>query len=198
MAAGVDKDARMIDGLGDLGFGFIEIGTLTPRPQPGNPKPRLFRLRRDEALINRMGFNNEGVERAGERLARRKSKVVVGGNIGKNKGTPNESAIDDYLKCFDARHAYVDYFVLNVSSPNTPGLRALQEKEPLEQLLRVVKSRSESLASPKPVLLKIAPDLTDGQLDDIVDLLKGTGIDGVIATNTTISREGLETPDDEV
>ncbi len=198
MAAGFDKDARMIDGLGDLGFGFIEIGTLTPRPQPGNPKPRLFRLRRDEALINRMGFNNEGVERAVERLARRKSKVVVGGNIGKNKDTPNESAIDDYLKCFDALHAYVDYFVLNVSSPNTPGLRALQEKEPLEQLLRVVKSRSESLASPKPVLLKIAPDLTDGQLDDIVDLLKGTGIDGVIATNTTISREGLETPDDEV
>jgi len=198
LAAGFDKDARMIDALADLGFGFVEIGTITPKPQPGNPKPRLFRLRRDEALINRMGFNNEGVERAVHRLRRRKSRAIVGGNIGKNKVTPNSSAIDDYIACLDALYDHVDYFVLNVSSPNTPGLRELQEKEPLEQLLRSVKTRIATKAVQKPVLLKIAPDLTEGQLDDIVVMLQSTGMDGVIATNTTISREGLLTPADEV
>lgn len=198
LAAGFDKDARMVDPLADLGFGFVEIGTLTPKAQAGNPKPRLFRLRRDQALINRMGFNNEGVDAAVERLRQRKSTVIVGGNIGKNKATPNDEATEDYLACFEALYEHVDYFVLNVSSPNTPGLRELQEKEPLEQLLRTIKERSLSKPMPKPVLLKIAPDLTDGQLDDIISMLKSTGVDGVIATNTTVSRDGLLTADAEV
>lgn len=193
LAAGFDKDARLIDELGALGFGFIEIGTLTPKPQPGNDKPRLFRLPKDRALINRMGFNNQGVEKAVQRLRSRRSKVIVGGNIGKNKVTANEDAINDYTSCFNALHPYVDYFVVNVSSPNTPGLRALQEKEPLRQLLASVKQLSQSKAKPKPVLLKIAPDLTAEQIDDVVEILKSTGTDGVIATNTTISRNGLAT-----
>jgi dihydroorotate dehydrogenase len=181
-----------------LGFGFIEIGTLTPKPQEGNPQPRLFRLQQDEALINRMGFNNGGVLEAVERLKKRKSDVIVGGNIGKNKVTPNENAVDDYLICLEALHPYVDYFVVNVSSPNTPNLRDLQEKEPLKQLLQAVKSANDQKPNPKPILLKIAPDLTDGQLDDIVEIVRQTGIDGVIATNTTIDRSGLHTPKSEV
>lgn len=193
LAAGFDKDAKLIDELASLGFGFIEIGTLTPKGQPGNEKPRLFRLPKDGALINRMGFNNEGVERAVERLKKRSSSVIVGGNIGKNKVTPNENAFDDYGACVDALHPYVDYFVVNVSSPNTPGLRELQEKEPLQKLLTHVKQLSQQKPKPKPVLLKIAPDLSIGQLDDIVEILQSTKIDGVIATNTTISREGLST-----
>lgn len=193
LAAGLDKDAGYIDELSALGFGFIEIGTVTPKPQPGNDKPRLFRLRADEALINRMGFNNKGASHAAERLSRRRSKVVVGGNIGKNKATPNEDAIGEYESCFEALYPYVDYFVVNVSSPNTPGLRELQEKEPLKKLLLAMKMRSNSKPKPKPVLLKIAPDLTLTQLDDIVDILREAGTDGVIATNTTISREGLLT-----
>lgn len=191
LAAGFDKDAKLIDELACFGFGFIEIGTLTPKPQPGNDKPRLFRLPADQALINRMGFNNEGVEAAVERLKKRKSNVIVGGNIGKNKVTPNENALDDYAFCMDALYPVVDYFVVNVSSPNTLGLRELQEKEPLRKLLSFVKSRMVANLKPKPVLLKIAPDLTVEQLDDVIEILKETKTDGVIATNTTISRDGL-------
>ena len=195
LAAGLDKDARVIDEMASLGFGFIEIGTLTPRPQPGNDKPRLFRLTQDHALINRMGFNNEGVEAAVARLKKRKSRVIVGGNIGKNKTTANEDALQDYVACFHALDSYVDYFVINVSSPNTPGLRELQEKEPLERLLSTIKALSLKSEKPKPVLLKIAPDLTWHQLDDVVEILLTTKTDGVIATNTTVSRADLKTPD---
>jgi dihydroorotate dehydrogenase len=194
LAAGFDKDAKLIDELACFGFGFIEIGTLTPKPQPGNDKPRLFRLPEDQGIINRMGFNNEGVSAAVERLKKRKSSVIVGGNIGKNKITPNEQALDDYAYCIDALYPVVDYFVVNVSSPNTPGLRELQEKEPLRKLLVFVKSRMQSKLKAKPILLKIAPDLTVEQLDDVIEILKETNMDGVIATNTTISREGLTTP----
>lgn len=198
LAAGFDKDAKLIDEMAMLGFGFIEIGTLTPKPQEGNPQPRLFRLPQDEALINRMGFNNGGVADAVERLKKRKSNVIVGGNIGKNKVTPNEHAVDDYLFCLEALHPYVDYFVINVSSPNTPNLRDLQEKEPLKQLLSAVKSANDQKSKPKPILLKIAPDLTDGQLDDIIEIVQETQIDGVIATNTTIDRSKLSTSAAEV
>jgi dihydroorotate dehydrogenase len=191
LAAGFDKNAVLIDELACLGFGFIEIGTLTPKPQPGNPKPRLFRLPEDGALINRMGFNNDGVLVAVEKLKKRKSSVIVGGNIGKNKDTPNELAIDDYTYAFEVLYENVDYFVVNVSSPNTPGLRALQEKEPLTHLLSYIKKLSLSRRNPKPVLLKIAPDLTEEQLNDIVEILQSTKTDGVIATNTTITRNGL-------
>src|SRR6478609_6899167 len=198
LAAGLDKDAKAYNELAALGFGFIEIGTLTPKPQPGNDKPRLFRLPNDAAIINRMGFNNKGVLEAVEHLKKRKSKVIVGGNIGKNKVTPNEKAFEDYNYCFEALYPYVDYFVVNVSSPNTPGLRELQEKEPLKKLLNQVKALSDAKEKPKPVLLKIAPDLTQTQLDDIIEILKETKTDGVIATNTTISREGLQTSKEEV
>ncbi|MDN4164285.1 quinone-dependent dihydroorotate dehydrogenase [Cytophagales bacterium LB-30] len=198
LAAGFDKDAKLVDELAGLGFGFIEIGTLTPKAQPGNEQPRLFRLPADQGLINRMGFNNGGVEEAVARLRQRKSKVLIGGNIGKNKVTENEQAYTDYEKCFDALYPVVDYFVVNVSSPNTPNLRALQEKEPLKQLLLAVQERNAATAAPKPVLLKIAPDLTPEQLDDIIDIVKVTQIAGVIATNTTISRAGLDTPESEL
>ena len=191
LAAGLDKDAKLIDELSCFGFGFIEIGTLTPKAQPGNDKPRLFRLPSDSAIINRMGFNNQGVEAAVEKLRKRKSNVIVGGNIGKNKMTPNESAENDYSYCFNALYPYVDYFVVNVSSPNTPNLRELQEKGPLKKLMASVKSLSLSKVKPKPVLLKIAPDLNENQLNDIIEILRETQTDGVIATNTTISREGL-------
>lgn len=198
LAAGFDKDAKLIDEMAMLGFGFIEIGTLTPKPQAGNPQPRLFRLPEDEALINRMGFNNGGVLEAVERLKNRKSNVIIGGNIGKNKVTPNENAVDDYLFCLEALHDYVDYFVVNVSSPNTPNLRDLQEKEPLKALLTAVKQANDLKEKPKPILLKIAPDLTDGQLDDIVEIVLDTKIAGLIATNTTIDRSGLSTSKEEV
>jgi dihydroorotate dehydrogenase len=198
LAAGLDKNAEMIDELASLGFGFIEIGTLTPKAQEGNPQPRLFRLPTDSALINRMGFNNDGVEEAIERLKKRKSKVMVGGNIGKNKITPNEDAPQDYLACFEALYPYVDYFVVNVSSPNTPNLRALQEREPLENLLNVLQKQNFALPAPKPVLLKIAPDLTYEQLDEIIEVVKNTKLAGVIATNTTIGRENLQTPSEQV
>ena len=198
LAAGFDKDAILIDELASFGFGFIEIGTLTPKPQSGNDKPRLFRLPEDKAIINRMGFNNKGVDAAVERLKKRKSDVIVGGNIGKNKTTPNENAFEDYKICFDALYPYVDYFVVNVSSPNTPDLRKLQEKEPLKKLLSHVKALSLAKQKPKPVLLKIAPDLSESQLIDIVEILLETKTDGVIATNTTISREGLSTANDEI
>ena len=193
LAAGFDKDAKLINELTCFGFSFIEIGTLTPKPQPGNEKPRLFRLPEDNALVNRMGFNNGGVQEAVERLKKLNSKVIIGGNIGKNKLTPNENAFDDYRICFEALYPYVDYFVVNVSSPNTPGLRELQEKEPLRKLLAGVKQLSLNKSKPKPILLKIAPDLTETQLSDIVTILLETKTDGVIATNTTVSRQGLAT-----
>jgi dihydroorotate dehydrogenase len=198
LAAGFDKDALLIDELASFGFGFIEIGTLTPKPQPGNDKPRLFRLPKDQALINRMGFNNRGVDAAVSRLSKRKSNVIVGGNIGKNKVTPNEKADEDYAYCFEALYPYVDYFVVNVSSPNTPGLRELQEKEPLKKLLNEVKALNGKKEKAKPVLLKIAPDLNEAQLNDVVEILLETKTDGVIATNTTISREGLSTDKEQV
>lgn len=188
----------MVDELEALGFGFIEIGTVTPRPQPGNEKPRLFRLKKDRALINRMGFNNKGAAVAAAKLRNRKSKILVGGNIGKNKDTPNEEALNDYLLCFNELFDVVDYFVVNVSSPNTPGLRDLQEKGPLTNILRELNGKNKSRNNPKPIFLKIAPDLTFSQLDDIVDIVTDTGIAGVIATNTTVSREGLKTPKEEV
>ena len=193
LAAGFDKDAEMIDLLEPFGFGSIEIGTLTPKPQPGNEKPRLFRLKKDKALINRMGFNNEGVSKAVSRLKQRKSKIIVGGNIGKNKVTDNDMAIGDYEYTFEALFAVVDYFVVNVSSPNTPNLRDLQEKEPLTKLLNRLQERNNEKETRKPILLKIAPDLSDSQLQDIVEIVQETKIDGIIATNTTISRQGLKT-----
>ncbi len=235
LAAGMDKDAKHVDALARIGFGFVEVGTLTPVAQPGNERPRLFRLKADHALINRMGFNNGGVQAAVERLRKRTPGIVVGGNIGKNKVTPNEQAINDYVKCFEALHPVVDYFVVNVSSPNTPGLRALQEKGPLLEILQELKHRADEHAvngdkslvnspasshqspttihhspftihhspitihqSPKPILLKIAPDLTDEQLEDIVAVVKESGIAGVVATTTTISRAGLKMPKAEV
>ncbi len=191
LAAGFDKDAKLFNELNNFGFGFIEIGTLTPKPQNGNPKKRLFRLKEDSAIINRMGFNNGGVELAVERLKKNKG-VLIGGNIGKNKLTPNENAVDDYRICFNALFEYVDYFVVNVSSPNTPNLRALQDKEPLTHLLKDLQTQNAHKQKSKPILLKIAPDLTNEQLLDIIDIVRETEIDGVIATNTTISREGLQ------
>ncbi|MGS2761360.1 quinone-dependent dihydroorotate dehydrogenase [Sinomicrobium sp. M5D2P9] len=193
LAAGFDKDAKLFNELSGFGFGFIEIGTLTPKPQPGNPPKRLFRLRSDSAIVNRMGFNNGGVEEAVKRLKKNKG-VLVGGNIGKNKVTPNEDAAEDYRICFEALYDYVDYFVVNVSSPNTPNLRALQDKEPLKKLLAGLQNHKLQATGKKPVLLKIAPDLTEDQLRDIVHIVEETGIAGVIATNTTISREGLKSP----
>ncbi len=191
IAAGFDKDAMLIDPLADMGFGFVEIGTVTPRPQVGNPQPRLFRLPADQGLINRMGFNNRGMEAAAERLKKRKSSVIIGGNIGKNKITPNHQAVEDYIKCFDQLFPWVDYFVVNVSSPNTPGLRELQEKEPLLHLLNALQDRNGRQEHPKPILLKIAPDLTHGQLDDIIEIVQSSGTAGIVATNTTVERSGL-------
>lgn len=190
LAAGFDKDAKLFGELSNFGFGFIEIGTLTPKAQPGNPKKRLFRLKEDSAIINRMGFNNGGVEEAVLRLKKNKG-VLIGGNIGKNKVTPNENAVDDYKICFNALFDYVDYFVVNVSSPNTPNLRALQDKEPLTNLLKDLQNENSNRNKKKPILLKIAPDLTNEQLLDIIDIVSETKIDGIIATNTTISRDGL-------
>lgn len=191
LAAGFDKNAVLYDELSNLGFGFIEIGTVTPKPQDGNPKKRLFRLKQDSAIINRMGFNNAGVDEAVLKLKKNKN-VLIGGNIGKNKVTPNENAVDDYIICFEKLFDYVDYFVVNVSSPNTPNLRELQEKEPLTKLLQVLQDLNSKKQKPKPILLKIAPDLTNEQLLDIIDIVNETKIAGVIATNTTISREGLQ------
>ena len=194
LAAGFDKDAKLYNELSNFGFGFVEIGTLTPKPQAGNPKKRLFRLKQDEAIINRMGFNNGGVHEAVERLKKNKG-VLIGGNIGKNKVTPNEEAVEDYKICFEALFPHVDYFVVNVSSPNTPNLRALQDKEPLTKLLTTLQEMNKAKAAPKPILLKIAPDLTNEQLEDIIEIVSDTKIAGVIATNTTISREGLQSAD---
>ena len=191
LAAGFDKDAKLYKELSNFGFGFIEIGTVTPKPQDGNPKKRLFRLKEDSAIINRMGFNNGGVIAAAQRLKTNKN-ILIGGNIGKNKLTPNENAIDDYTICFNELYPYVDYFAVNVSSPNTPNLRELQEKEPLTKLLLTLQELNATKPKVKPIILKIAPDLTNEQLLDIIDIVNQTKIAGVIATNTTISRENLK------
>lgn len=195
LAAGFDKNGQLFNELEYVGFGFIEVGTVTPEPQEGNPKKRLFRLTEDEAIINRMGFNNEGIEELVKQLKKRKTDLLIGGNIGKNKVTHNEKAVDDYVKCFNALYQYVDYFVVNVSSPNTPNLRALQDKKPLTELLNTLKELNKSKEIQRPILLKIAPDLTNEQLDDIIEIVKTTKIDGVIATNTTIDRSNLKTKD---
>ena len=203
LGAGFDKNAEYLRELDTLGFGFIEIGTVTPRPQPGNDKPRVFRLVKDKALINRMGFNNEGVNTAAERLkkwrrqtanGKQRFPMLVGGNIGKNKITPNEEAWKDYEICFTALHPYVDFFVVNVSSPNTPGLRALQEKSSLQKILTHLQNLNKALEIQKPILLKIAPDLEWEQIDDVIDLAKEINLDGLVATNTTVSRKQLQTP----
>lgn len=199
MAAGFDKNARYFDVLHLLGFGYVEIGTVTPKPQDGNPSPRLFRLKKDEALINRMGFNNEGVDAVVERLKRgRLPSLVLGGNIGKNKVTPNENAVDDYVICFEKLHPYVDYFVVNVSSPNTPGLRELQEKEALSKILNALVKLNNDFETQKPIFLKIAPDLTWPQIDEVIEIVEETGIAGLITNNTTIDRSDLKTTDAEL
>jgi len=201
LGAGFDKNARYLSELETLGFGFVEIGTVTPKPQDGNPRPRLFRLKQDGALINRMGFNNDGVEVVAKRLKAwcerstvnaQRSTFLIGGNIGKNKATPNEEAWKDYEICFTALHPYVDFFVVNVSSPNTPGLRELQDKEPLKKILTHLQRLNKSAAAQKPILLKIAPDLTWSQIDDVLALAEEINLDGLVATNTTISKEGLQ------
>ena len=203
LGAGFDKNAKYLRELETLGFGFVEIGTVTPLPQEGNPMPRLFRLPKDKALINRMGFNNDGVKIIAERLKNWKnrqshsrltthhSRLIVGGNIGKNKSTPNEEAWKDYATCFNELHAYVDYFVVNVSSPNTPGLRELQEKGSLKRILLHLLMINNGKARSKPVLLKIAPDLSNEQIDDVIDLALEIKLDGIVAANTTIRRDGL-------
>ena len=191
LAAGFDKNAQLYEELTSFGFGFIEIGTVTPKPQSGNPKKRLFRLVEDSAIINRMGFNNVGVEEVIENLKKNKS-TLIGGNIGKNKITPNYLAIDDYVTSFNMLFDFVDYFVVNVSSPNTPNLRDLQEKEPLTKLINSLISINRNKTKPKPILLKIAPDLNNNQLLDIISIVKDTGLDGIIATNTTINRNNLK------
>ncbi|GAB6933347.1 quinone-dependent dihydroorotate dehydrogenase [Calditerricola satsumensis] len=196
LAAGFDKNAAVFPALAALGFGFVEVGTLTPRPQPGNPRPRLFRLPEDEAVINRMGFNNRGAEAAARSLARHARTVPIGVNIGKNKDTPNEAAVDDYRRCLRALYAHGDYFVVNVSSPNTPGLRALQHAEALARLLEGVLDEARALARetgapPKPILVKLAPDLDDGLMREIARAALDQGVAGFVATNTTVDRSGL-------
>ncbi len=207
LGAGFDKNAKYLRELEALGFGFVEIGTVTPKPQAGNDKPRLFRLAKDKALINRMGFNNEGVEAVVERLKAwqhnykpqtKNHKLLIGGNIGKNKVTPNEEAWKDYEICFEALHPYVDFFVVNVSSPNTPGLRELQEKDALKKILTHLQNLNKTKALQKPILLKVAPDLTHTQIDDVLELAAEINLDGLVATNTTISREGLQTSREEL
>jgi dihydroorotate dehydrogenase len=206
LGAGFDKNALYLRELEALGFGFVEIGTVTPKAQPGNDKPRLFRLPADKALINRMGFNNEGLTTIQQRLHKWNNsqpqtpnpKLIIGGNIGKNKLTPNEDAWKDYSICFDGLFEQVDYFVVNVSSPNTPGLRELQEKDSLKKILSQLQNQNQGKAKPKPLLLKIAPDLTREQLDDIVALSFEVELNGLVATNTTISRAQLQTPNSQL
>lgn len=207
LAAGFDKNARYLNELEALGFGFVEIGTVTPKPQDGNEKPRLFRLPKDKALINRMGFNNDGVKTVAKRLKewkalndsrRPQQRLIIGGNIGKNKVTPNEDAWKDYEICFRELFAWVDYFVVNVSSPNTPGLRELQEKDSLQKILSHLQTINRQQPLPKPILLKIAPDLTKEQIDDVIDLAVEIKLDGLVASNTTISRTNLATSESEL
>jgi dihydroorotate dehydrogenase len=201
LGAGFDKNAKYLKELGSLGFGFVEIGTVTPLPQKGNDTPRLFRLPKDRALINRMGFNNDGCDQVADRLKKWKegqqkttgSRLIIGGNIGKNKTTANEDAWMDYIKCFTSLHAYVDYFVVNVSSPNTPGLRELQEKESLRKILVNLQQINATLSEKRPLLLKISPDLSTDQLNDVIDIANEIQLDGLVATNTTLSRAELQT-----
>ncbi|GAB4204751.1 MAG: quinone-dependent dihydroorotate dehydrogenase [Bacteroidia bacterium] len=195
LAAGLDKNAQYFESLAACGFDFIEVGTVTPKPQPGNPKPRLFRLIKDQAIINRMGFNNDGADAIKKRLQNKPPHLIVGVNIGKNKNTPNETAVNDYLYCYKTLYNVADYFVVNVSSPNTPNLRELQEKHALINIFTALKNEEKQLSpstAKKPVFLKIAPDLTDEQLKDIAEVILQTDITGVIATNTTITRDNLE------
>jgi dihydroorotate dehydrogenase len=198
LAAGFDKNADLVDQIPALGFGFIEIGTVTPKPQLGNAKPRLFRLNEDEALINRMGFNNNGVKKIKHNLCNKRSTIIIGGNIGKNKLTANDEAFKDYEICFNELFDVVDYFVINVSSPNTPGLRELQDREPLVKLLNHLQKLNDRKEKPKPIFFKIAPDLSDQQLDEIIDIIKVLGIDGVVATNTTINRDDLKSTSEQI
>lgn len=195
LAAGFDKNAVLYNELADFGFGFIEIGTVTPKAQAGNPKKRLFRLKDDQGIINRMGFNNEGLEAAITQLKKNKGKLIIGGNIGKNTQTKPENYTKDYLECFNALHPYVDYFVLNVSCPNVGSHAKLNDKDYLEELISSVQKANNSFETQKPILLKIAPDLNDLQLDEIVELVSETKLDGVIASNTSTDRKGLKASD---
>jgi len=196
LAAGFDKDAILYNELADFGFGFIEIGTLTPKGQLGNPKPRLFRLPEDNALINRMGFNNQGVQAAVERLKNKKTNIIIGGNIGKNTTTESSKTDEDYIQVFQELFDYVDYFVVNVSCPNVGNLTKLQEKEPLMQLMQKISAINNKKPKPKPLLLKIAPDLSEQELDDVIDIIKTLSLDGVVAANTSVNREGLRTKEE--
>ncbi|WP_248723456.1 quinone-dependent dihydroorotate dehydrogenase [Seonamhaeicola sp. ML3] len=196
LAAGFDKNAVLYNELADFGFGFIEIGTVTPKGQTGNPKKRLFRLKDDQGIINRMGFNNEGVEAAIEQLKKNEGKLIIGGNIGKNTATKPEDYTKDYLECFNALHPYVDYFVLNVSCPNVGSHAKLSDKDYLEELIGAVQGANKTFKNQKPILLKIAPDLNNGQLDEIIGLVNDTKLDGVIASNTSIDRTGLKASDE--
>ncbi len=192
LAAGFDKNAVLYNELANFGFGFIEIGTVTPKGQEGNPKKRLFRLKEDKGIINRMGFNNEGLEAAIAQLKKNKGKLIIGGNIGKNTATKPEDYTKDYLECFNALHPYVDYFVLNVSCPNVGSHAKLNDKDYLEELIGAVQKANKTFKTQKPIVLKIAPDLNDGQLDEIIELVKQTNLDGVIASNTSTDRSGLK------
>ncbi len=195
LAAGFDKNAEVYREFSSLGFSFIEIGTVTPKPQPGNPKKRSFRLPADTALINRMGFNNKGVDEAVKNLKKRKDlTTIIGGNIGKNTATSNEDAVNDYVICFNGLYDHADYFVVNVSCPNISNLSKLQNKDSLMEILSAITKERQNKTVRKPVLLKISPDLNFGQIDEVIDIVNTTGIDGIVATNTTISREGLTTP----
>lgn len=194
LAAGFDKNALLLSTWAKLGFGFVEVGTITPRPQIGNPKPRLFRLTKDKALINRLGFNNDGLEKIAQRLERRPPGLIVGANIGKNKDTANDDALADYRKCFQRLVGLADYYVVNVSSPNTPGLRALQDKDALYKILSELQNGNQKRKQPQPLLVKIAPDLNEYQIADIIEVIKATHLSGAIATNTTLSRSNLQTP----
>lgn len=196
LAAGFDKNAVLYNELADLGFGFVEIGTVTPKGQVGNPKKRLFRLKDDQGIINRMGFNNEGLEAAITQLKKNKGKVLIGGNIGKNTATAPENYTEDYLTCFEGLHPYVDYFVLNVSCPNVSSHAKLEDADYLKELIVAVQEINNTKASKKPILLKIAPDLNHTQLDEIITLVADTGIDGVIASNTSVDRTGLKASDE--
>jgi len=198
LAAGLDKDGKVFTSLSKLGFSFLELGTVTPKAQPGNPKPRSFRLPQDRALINRMGFNNLGVDQLVEKLKNKPAGIIIGGNIGKNTNTPNESAKDDYLYCFQKLYGYVDYFVVNVSCPNIKDLKDLQDKDNLKQILQTIMLDRDRRDKKIPVLLKVSPDLNFDQLDDLLEVVKETKVDGLIATNTSVSRENLSTDKDRV
>ncbi|MGB1104117.1 MAG: quinone-dependent dihydroorotate dehydrogenase [Crocinitomicaceae bacterium] len=198
MAAGFDKNALILDELQDFGFGFVEIGTVTPEPQIGNPKKRLFRLKADQGLINRMGFNNDGVDVIAERLKKTNANIVIGGNIGKNTATLNEESVPDFVRNFETLHPYVDYFVVNVSCPNVGDTAKLQDKDFLVGLLSTLKELNQKQSVPRPILLKIAPDLNNVQLDEVVEIVQDSKIDGVIASNTSIDRSGLITSEAEL